>query len=49
MGVIGDIDRKYITLTNYKIKKYYDNCLSMMSYLIKTESILKYRDELKEI
>lgn len=49
MGVIGDIDRKYISLSNYKIKKYYDNCLSMMSYLIKTESILKYRDELKEI
>ena len=47
MGVIGDIDKKYRSLSNYKIRKYYDYCFQMMCYLIKTESIYKYRDELK--
>ena len=47
MGVIGDIDKKYSDLSNYKLRKYYDNCFSMMSYLIRTENILKYKEEIK--
>lgn len=49
MGIIGEVDKKYSNLSNYKIRKYYDNCISMMSYLIKTESIIKYREEIKEL
>ena len=48
MGVIGEIDKKYQDLSNYKIRKYYDNCYQMMSYLIQTENILKYKEELKK-
>ena len=49
MGVIGNIDKKYAELTNYKLRKYYDYCFSLMTYLIRTETMLKYRDELREI
>ena len=47
MGVIGDIDKKYKDISNYKIRKYYDNCFQIMCYLIQTENILKYKDEIK--
>lgn len=49
MGVVGNIDKKYAELTNYKMRKYYDYCFSLMTYLIRTETMLKYRDELREI
>lgn len=48
MGVIGELDKKYKHLTNYKMKKYYDSCFEMMVYLVKTESILKYKEEIKK-
>lgn len=48
MGVASDIDKKYEGLSNYKLRKYYDNCFNMMTYLIRTENILKYRDEIRE-
>lgn len=47
MGVTGDIDKKYSDLSNYKLRKYYDNCFCMMSYLIRTENIIKARDEIR--
>jgi hypothetical protein len=47
MGIIGEIDKKYNNLSNYKIRKYYDNCFSMMIYLLQTENILKYKEEIK--
>ena len=47
MGIVGDIDKKYSTLSNYKLRKYYDNCFSMMTHLIRTENILKYKEEIK--
>ena len=47
MGVIGNIDRKYQELSNYKLRKYYDNCYSMIMYLIQTEKVLKYKEEIK--
>lgn len=47
MGVVGEIDKKYSHLSNYKLRKYYDNCFVMMSYLIQTESVLKYKEEIK--
>ncbi len=49
MGVSAEIDKKYRFLSNYKLRKYYDNCFEMMTYLIKTEEILKYRDEIKNV
>ncbi len=49
MGVVGEIDKKYSNLSNYKLRKYYDNCFQMMNYLIETENIYKYRDEIKNI
>lgn len=48
MGVIGTIDKKYKAISNYKLRKYYDYCFNMMTYLIRTENVLKYRDELKQ-
>ena len=48
MGIIGDIDKKYKNLSNYKLRKYYDNCFKMMCYLIETKNIYKYRDEIKK-
>ena len=48
MGVCGNIDKKYMSLSNYKLRKYYDYCFQMMVYLIRTENILKYREELKK-
>lgn len=48
MGIIGDIDKKYKDLSTYKLRKYYDYCFQMMMYLIKTEYILKYRNEIKD-
>ena len=47
MGVIGDIDKKYQNLSNYKLRKYYDYCFNMMTYLLRTEAINKYKEELK--
>ncbi len=46
MGILGDIDKKYNDLSNYKIRKYYDNCFSFMTYLIRTELILKNKEEI---
>ncbi len=47
MGISSNIDKKYSDLSNYKLRKYYDNCFYMMTYLIRTENIFKYRDEIK--
>lgn len=47
MGVVGDIDKKYQNLSNYKLRKYYDYCFNMMTYLLRTEAINKYKEELK--
>ena len=49
MGVSKDIDKKYTDLSNYKLKKYYDNAFYMITYLINTEEVFKYRDEIKKI
>ena len=49
LGVIGDIDKKYRDISVYKIKKYYDYCFNMMVFLIRSEIILKYRDEIRNI
>ncbi len=49
MGVCSDISKKYQGLSNYMLKKYYDECFDMMIYLIKTDKITKYRDEIKSI
>lgn len=49
MGVIGDIEKKYIALSNYKIRKYYDYCFKMMCYLINSEYVYKIKDEIKNI
>ena len=48
MGVIGNIDKKYQNLTNYKLRKYYDDCFSMICFLLEMENIYKYRDEIKQ-
>ena len=47
MGIIGEIDKKYMNLSNYKLKKYYDYCYEMILYLLETENILRYKDEIK--
>ena len=47
MGVVGEIDKKYQNLSNYKLRKYYDYCFNMMTYLLRTETINKYKEELK--
>ena len=47
MGVIGDIDKKYQNLSNYKLRKYYDYCFNMITYLLRTETLNKYKEELK--
>lgn len=47
MGVIGDIDKKYQNLSNYKLRKYYDYCFNMITYLLRTETINKSKEELK--
>ena len=47
MGVIGDIDKKYQNLSNYKLRKYYDYCFNMITYLLKTKTINKYKEDLK--
>lgn len=47
IGVIGDIDKKYQNLSNYKLRKYYDYCFNMITYLLRTETINKYKEELK--
>ncbi len=46
MGVIGEVDKKYKDLSNYKLRKYYDNCFAMIVYLLNTENILKYKEEI---
>ncbi len=47
MGIIGEIDKKYMNLSNYKLKKYYDYCYEMILFLLETENILRYKDEIK--
>lgn len=47
MGVVGEIDKKYQNLSNYKLRKYYDYCFNMMTYLLRTKAINKYKEELK--
>lgn len=47
MGVIGEVDKKYQHLSRYMLRKYYDYCFQMMCYLMKTERIYQYRDEIK--
>lgn len=47
MGVVGEIDKKYQNLSNYKLRKYYDYCFNMITYLLRTEAINKYKEELK--
>ncbi len=47
MGVMGNVDKKYVDLSNYKLRKYYDNCFYMIAYLIKMENIIKYREEIR--
>lgn len=47
MGVDGEIDKKFEDLSNYKLRKYYDDCYYMIIYLIETENILKYKDEIR--
>ena len=47
MGIIGDIDKKYKSLSTYKLKKYYDYCFEMICYLIKSEKVMKYREEIR--
>lgn len=47
MGIVGEIDKKYQNLSNYKLRKYYDYCFNMMTYLLRTEAINKYKEELK--
>ena len=49
MGVLGEIDKKYIRLSNYKLKKYYDNCFKMMCYLINSNFIYKIKNEIKKV
>ena len=49
MGVIGDIDKKYLNISNYKLRKNYDNCFKMICYLINSEYVYKARDEIKNI
>ena len=48
MGIIGEIDKKYKDLSNYKLRKYYDNCFEMIVYLLNTENILKYKEEIRK-
>ena len=47
MGIRYEIDKKYSELSNYKLRKYYDNTFSMICYLINTENILKYKDSIR--
>lgn len=47
MGVIGEVDKKYRHLSHYKLRKYYDYCCSMITYLLQTDTILKYKEEVK--
>ena len=47
MGIIGEIDKKYQNLSNYKLRKYYDYCFNMITYLLRGETINKYKEELK--
>jgi len=47
MGIQGDIDSKYKKLSHYKLRKYYDYCYKMMSYLIQSREIMKYREEIR--
>ena len=47
MGIIGEMDKKYQNLSNYKLRKYYDYCFNMITYLLRTEAINKYKEELK--
>ncbi len=47
MGIIGNIDKKYQGLSNYKLKKYYDYSFELILYLMKTKNIIKYKEEIR--
>ncbi len=49
MGVSSEIDKKYISLSNYKLRKYYDYCFRLMCYLINSEYVYKMRDEIRNL
>ena len=49
LGIDGEIDKKYKDMSLYKLKKYYDYSFTMMVYLIKSEIVLKYRDEIRDL
>ena len=49
MGVSSEIDKKYISLSNYKLRKYYDYCFRLMCYLINSEYVYKIRDEIRNL
>ena len=47
MGIIGDIDPKYKGISRYKMKKYYDYCFEMICYLIESQKINQYNEDIK--
>lgn len=47
MGVIGDIDDKYKSLTTYKLRKYYDYCFRLICFMINSKYIYKNHDKIK--
>ncbi len=47
MGIVGEIDSKYKGISRYKLKKYYDYCYEMICYLIESQKIQSYKEELK--
>lgn len=49
LGVKTEIDKRYADISNYKLRKYYDNCFNMMNYLIKTENVIKAKEEIKTL
>ena len=49
LGIDGEIDKKYRDISLYKLKKYYDYCFTMMIYLLRSEIVLKYRDEIRNL
>ena len=49
LGIDGEIDKKYKDISSYKLKKYYDYAFTMMIYLIRSEIVLKYRDEIRDL
>ena len=49
LGISGDIDKSYKDMSLYKLKKYYDYAFTMMVYIIRSEIVLKYRDEIRNL